>query len=284
MRIFVIIILLILSRCSVTDEINVNQCQEIRQNPDWKTVQFKNAHTIQFPDSYTGNGLVGFEGNTFYMERKDGKVTLSYFYCGPLWCDEFGKTISSENPTFIFSKDRKGLDIKLDRILFFCFKGEIKGIFYYDSKTEATGSYYLAKDKGYSEAVNISFNQEALEEVIDILSTISLSECRDDIVCTEVFVSIVVKILRPDGQIYKAKQVYVEFDNTGDRKLIHQDANGNVPVITDGDIGRLKKEGSMVTLIGIDDKNMQVINEKYIAGHDCCHVKKIEGKDSIIVK
>ncbi len=283
MKYLLILFGIIFSGCT-SDDLGNTECYDLKENPAWKTYQFKNAHTIQFPDSYEGQGKMSFEGNTFFKERKDKKVSVSYFYCGPLWCDDFGQNIGSNLPEEVKVKDQNGNELVLQKKINFCQNRVVEGVFYYDEEDISTGRYYMKRGKTFSEAATIIFYKEAFEEVKEIITTISVAECQEDIACTEIYVSVNVKIQKDNGAMYKPKQLFITFDKTGDRHPVFQGFEGIYAIVTDGDLGRLKKTGSVLTLEGYDENNNQIINEKYVVGHDCCHVKKIEGKDTIIVK
>ena len=265
-------------------EYNDSTCYDLKENAAWKTMQFKNGHTIQMPDNYEGKGKISFEGNTFFKERKDKKVSVSYFYCGPLWCNDFGQDIGSNLPNDIRAKDQNGKELLLGKKFYFCQNDIEEGVFYYDGTEISTGRYFMKRGKSFFEALTIVFHLDSIDEVKEIIKTISVAECQEDIICTEIYVSIYVKIQKENGAIFKPKQVFLKFDKTGDKNLVYQGSGGIYPIVSDGDIGRLKKSGSTVTLEGYDDNNALIINEKYVVGHDCCHVKKIEGKDVISVK
>ncbi len=283
MKYFIILFCIIYFGCSSSD-LGDTICYDLKENAVWKTIQFKNAHTIQFPDSYEGQGKMSFEGNTFFKERKDKMVSVSYFYCGPLWCDDFGQNIGSNLPKEIKVKDQNGKEVVLGLKIDFCQNGVEEGVFYYDDSDMSTGRYFMKRGKTFYEAATILFHKETLDEVKEIIRTISVAECQEEIFCTEIYVSVTVKIQKENGEIFKPKQLFIKFDKTGDRQPVFQGFPGIFAIVTDGDLGRLKKAGSALTLEGYDENNLQIINEKYVVGHDCCHVKKIEGKDVITIK
>lgn len=109
-------------------------------------------------------------------------------------------------------------------------------------------------------------------------------DCPDNLACTEVFVSICTKITKEGTPSFKPSKLEVIFTDTGESKTITSDFNETYCFINDNEMKRVKKSGSPVQLIGKDGFDKELFNEKYIIGHDCCHVFKISGKDFITIK
>lgn len=112
----------------------------------------------------------------------------------------------------------------------------------------------------------------------------STEDCPDNIACTEVFVSICTKITKEGTPSFKPSKLEVLFTDTGESKTITTDFNGTYCFIDDNDMKRVKKSGSPLQLIGKDEFDKELFNEKYVIGHDCCHVIKLSGKESITIK
>lgn len=111
------------------------------------------------------------------------------------------------------------------------------------------------------------------------------SECRDDLVCTEIFVSIGVKVKNTNNQDVTLLKTTTEIQGTN-IILTKTDLNpfyGSYTILDDLSKSDLKKSGSIVTFKGYDSKNKLVFSEIYTIGHDCCHVVKLNGKEIIIV-
>lgn len=260
-------------------------CNDLRENPAWKTYQFKNAHTIQFPNNYRGTGIISsIKGNTFFIERNDNKVSFSYFYCNAQGCEDFLYNIGSNLPKEFKVTSQNGEELILNNKIIFCQNGVQEGVFYFNKADISTGRYLMKRGKTFSEAVSISFFKETLGDVQEILRTVSVAECQDDIVCAGNSVSVKVKIQRDNGEIYYPRVLVIKYDKTGEYKEVHQEFDGTSNIVTDSDLGRLKKAGSSLTLEGYDEKSMLLFNEKYVIGHDCCHVIKLSGKDVITIK
>ncbi|MFZ1458017.1 MAG: hypothetical protein WAT46_18370 [Saprospiraceae bacterium] len=112
----------------------------------------------------------------------------------------------------------------------------------------------------------------------------SLDDCPAELACTEVFVSIFVKILKENQPSYKPAKLEVVFADTGEKKRISENNYGTYAYINDGDMDRISKNGTTIYLIGKDGLDKELFNEKYVIGHDCCHVIKLSGKDEITLK
>lgn len=159
---------IIISACSPEEEI-----VEITPNPDWTAENFKNDYTIQFPDTYEGSGMVGFEGNLFNKYRPDDKVKMSYSFCNGLFCDDFGAALANPNANTITVLDVNSNEVVLNSRIEFQSNGETIGIFYYDTETTSTGRYYMKQGDDYLEALWVLFDSTEYDEVESIIRTIS---------------------------------------------------------------------------------------------------------------
>jgi len=116
---------------------------------------------------------------------------------------------------------------------------------------------------------------------LQIISTITPLTCLETMACTEVFVSILASIVDKNGQAYMPSKVKTITE--GGEELVNFVTNSNYFVVAnDSHIHLLHKDGTVVYFYAYDLDNTLIINEKYILGHDCCHVLKIEGKDVIV--
>ena len=110
------------------------------------------------------------------------------------------------------------------------------------------------------------------------------SECPSDLACTEIFVTLTVKIQNRNNESVFLTRTTTSIE--GNSKIISKsdwDKISAYNVLDDLSIKDLKKSGSIVTFKGFDANNQMIVNEQFIIGHDCCHIVKISGKDVIIV-
>jgi hypothetical protein len=110
------------------------------------------------------------------------------------------------------------------------------------------------------------------------------SECPSDLACTEVFVTLTVKIQNRNNESVFLTRTTTSMEGTS--KIITKsgwDKISDYHVLDDLSLKDLKKSGSIVTFKGFDANNQMIVNEQFIIGHDCCHIVKISGKDVIIV-
>lgn len=152
-------------------------CIQTAENPEWITEDFKPVtHTIQFPDDYSGVGLTGFEGPIFFKFNQDSSVFFSYSFCGPLFCEDYG---ASFDPAFkerdeIEVDDKWGNPLTLGEKQEFCSsEDKITGILFHNEDTSATGYFYMNRDTSWNEALWIEFERGYLDEVKDILATVT---------------------------------------------------------------------------------------------------------------
>lgn len=165
----VLFILLIISCKKETNDI---KCIRLSQNSKWATLDFKNNYTIQFPDDYFGEGKIGFEGNIFRKEKKDSSVTMSYSYCSPLFCQDFGDTLLKPFSNSIDIRVNNSL-ITLNQAITFCDSNSLQSaILYYNDKDNSYARLYLNDNEIYQQALEVAFNHLRLQEVLDVLKTI----------------------------------------------------------------------------------------------------------------
>ena len=111
----------------------------------------------------------------------------------------------------------------------------------------------------------------------------SSDECPKNLACTEIFISIAVKIQKENQPSFKTEKIEVIFSDSGYRKPVVNDYNGMYSFVNDNDINNIQKSGTIIYIIGKDGLNHELFNEKYVIGHDCCHVIKLSGKDVITI-
>jgi hypothetical protein len=112
--------------------------------------------------------------------------------------------------------------------------------------------------------------------------------CPSDIVCTEEYVSIDVNV---ELVSYTRAQIsYSEsFLEDSDRLVytenyqreIHPLLYNKITVLGDSAMNDLKKSGSKIVLKVYDIEDREILSEKFVIGHDCCHVQKVSGPDKI---
>ena len=170
-----IIILTILTSCEKKEEekITISDCITISQNPNWTTENFKTNYTIQFPNTYEGTGMTGFEGNIFNKNRVDDKVELKYAFCGALLCNDFGDALDVPIPNSVTAKDKDNNDIILNSKKEFCLNTNTIGILYYNIEMNSTGKYYIKQGSDYLEGLTIYFSNTEYQEVENIIKTIT---------------------------------------------------------------------------------------------------------------
>ncbi len=155
---------------------------EIETNPDWTTIDFKPNYTIQFPEFYSGNGMVGWEGTVFSMEREDESIRFSYNYCSSVYCEEFGSELYEDIPlqyTEYRHPDIWGFSPPNSYFhkTQFIENEKVKGHLYFTEPTDhqptnANGIYHMLHRGSFREAVSVTFPFGSESEVIEILKTI----------------------------------------------------------------------------------------------------------------
>ncbi len=175
MKILFIPFILFLTSCCKEEKIietNIN-CNNLEANPNFTTEAFKDKYTIQFPIHYTGAGLLKEESATF--EKKSGSdINFSYLYSSPVdGLIYFGQKLTNPIPDKLESPSQsltENLALKKE----FCLNGVIEAIFYYklDVNSTSYGKLYMKHNDWYSEALNVTFRAELLDEVEAVIKTI----------------------------------------------------------------------------------------------------------------
>ena len=140
--------------------------------PSWTTIDFKSDYTIQVPPDFEGQGMVGFEGNTFGMHSSDSLIILEYIYCTGLFCYDFGDSLQSPAPGSLSVKDRSGNILVLDKVDNFVQDSETKGILYYSGDNATNGRLYWKNNGVFQQALQITFHASELSTVEKIIGSI----------------------------------------------------------------------------------------------------------------
>lgn len=114
-------------------------------------------------------------------------------------------------------------------------------------------------------------------------------ECRDDIICTEVFVTVSVPLVFNNLSIRDISYSTSVLKDSG-KELLRHEYNKPfdmgpffAPIVNDGHLSSVEKSGSVVILAIYDISGKKIYEDEYTVGHDCCHVMKISGPDKIIL-
>ena len=172
---YILFILLIVCSCNDNDEQIDKNCVENKQIDNWITESFKSNYSIQFPSNYEGQGMVGFEGNMYSKIRSDSLVELSYMYCSPLYCEDFGAILFEPIPSSIFTYNKQNTEVELTEQVLFCQNDDETALFYHNMEDKAVGKLYMKIDGLYLEAVSVFYDIDEHQEIENILKTIKSS-------------------------------------------------------------------------------------------------------------
>jgi hypothetical protein len=116
--------------------------------------------------------------------------------------------------------------------------------------------------------------------------TDNVSECDiDGAICSTEFITVTMSLHTSTNTPIPLDSVVVTKNENGEAIYSKQTdtiSNGIFPIITDSEIGKIVKEGSLVNFKGYS-KGVEIVNEEYKVGHDCCHVKFIQGTQNVIL-
>lgn len=104
-------------------------------------------------------------------------------------------------------------------------------------------------------------------------------ECPGDVLCTQQFVSLSVKLFNDSGPILLSSYEVVNLDNNSIYQfdhLLHLLPEGEYIVISDGQINEIQRAGTNLRLNGILASGGEYSVDLKV-GHNCCHVTAISG-------
>lgn len=106
-------------------------------------------------------------------------------------------------------------------------------------------------------------------------------ECtQDDLVCTEIFITLTFSPLDDTDSLQELDNYYSQnLDNGNIYNFSNLAGAGNIGgyiYITDAQLEEVKSSGTTIRFIGEKD-GVIVVEEDFVVGHDCCHVQLIEG-------
>lgn len=107
----------------------------------------------------------------------------------------------------------------------------------------------------------------------------------DKVMCTMMFAMINIDVKDAAGAPVKLDEVYTLRVATGE-KIKHENNGseaGSYTVLDDGYMKSLMKQKADFRFVGVKD-GKEVVNEPFEISADCCHVSKVSGRASIVVK
>lgn len=111
-----------------------------------------------------------------------------------------------------------------------------------------------------------------------------VDECNTPRACTYDLRSVSIEIKNTDGAPVILDDFYTFLDS---RKKFEYEyfskENGIYPVLTDSEISHLDRNGTIVIFVGEKD-GRNLLEHQMVIGHDCCHVKLIEGDVNIVIE
>lgn len=104
------------------------------------------------------------------------------------------------------------------------------------------------------------------------------AECPTDIVCTEIFISLLYTPRNGNENIELDSYYSQNLDNGNvyNPTIPISATSPSYVVISDGQLEEIERTGTTIRFFGIVD-NEVVIEQDFVVGHDCCHVTALEG-------
>jgi hypothetical protein len=110
------------------------------------------------------------------------------------------------------------------------------------------------------------------------------AKCADDVICTMMFAMVNTDVVDNTGEHVILDEAYTLRDDTGEKIKLEQTTNGTIyTVLDDSYVKKLQNTEAKFHFVGIKG-GKQIVNEPYTISADCCHIKKVSGKEQITVQ
>lgn len=116
--------------------------------------------------------MIGFEGNTFFKNAPDSSVRMLYFYCSPVFCEDFGDTLAELLPAVINTVGFEPGIYFLDEQTTICRNDSIIAVLYYDNESLAHAKLYMDIDSQWREVLYLEYEDSKYEQVLSIIGSI----------------------------------------------------------------------------------------------------------------
>ncbi|WP_224994550.1 hypothetical protein [Cesiribacter sp. SM1] len=106
------------------------------------------------------------------------------------------------------------------------------------------------------------------------------TQCPQDLVCTEVFVSVHAHITNSIGEAVVLDSFYSKNIVSGEKYTwdswqgSEPAGNGYYPILTDSQLRSISADGTPIEFVGFKN-GKEVVNRVFVIGHDCCHIKAV---------
>ncbi len=111
------------------------------------------------------------------------------------------------------------------------------------------------------------------------------SECDENIACTEVFVTIEIKLENQQGKPYGIDS-YKTINKSTKESFRLGDVNGlrfgTYRVFDDSKKDKTSNKGEIFIFEGLKDGNI-VVSEEFVISKDCCHINLVSGKTKVVI-
>ncbi|RYZ50992.1 MAG: hypothetical protein EOP49_12705 [Sphingobacteriales bacterium] len=110
------------------------------------------------------------------------------------------------------------------------------------------------------------------------------ARCTGDVVCTMMFAAVQVTVNSPDGKAIAPDEVYTRRKSTGEIIKPEQipGDNGRFVVLDDNYQKKLAMQKDVFYLTLVRD-GKKIVEEPFEIEADCCHIRKVDGKDEISI-
>src|SRR5690606_31520962 len=103
------------------------------------------------------------------------------------------------------------------------------------------------------------------------------------VMCTMMFAMVTVEVVAPDGTPVTLDEVYTIRSKDGTKLQMEQhNGAGNYVILDDSYQKTLANSSEPFRFVGIKN-GVQVVDEPYTIGADCCHVSRNSGKTRIVL-
>ena len=179
---FTVLMLLVVFTMACDPKLDEPTLTSLPESSDWPKEAFKTDYTIAFPETYEGEGMIEFfEGSIFEKMKENGAARFAYSYGNGLIYEEYGEPLLNKSASALNSYTQE--TVRLTNQADFYQGTTIDVYFFYDHLEEhplfpfdAMGVVYMKRGETFYEGVTVYFDLLELDEVLEIVDTITLEE------------------------------------------------------------------------------------------------------------
>jgi len=105
-------------------------------------------------------------------------------------------------------------------------------------------------------------------------------ECPPNVICTMMYAMVNVTVKTSNDEPVELQKVKTVRKSTGEILTYNSNAKGSYIVLDDSYVKSLQNQTDTFIFSGMLD-GKEIVHEPFVIGADCCHVKKVSGRNAI---